>query len=131
VHRVLYHYNGPVWWDIGELTVMLLTVAAILALLCAVIGLFTLRQQRPNTWQFILTIVGLVGTGLPSILVITAVFLSDKYFDGDVTCGICPVIMPLSMIICIFAVLRRKNHVTEQLRREALAKGLIRKAGDL
>ena len=42
----------------GDMDMTRLVIAAIL---CALLGLFTLRAQRPNTWQFVLTIAGLIG----------------------------------------------------------------------
>lgn len=45
--------------------------------------------------------------------------------------GISLIITPIAMVICMLAVMRRKNVVAEQARREAEAAGLIWKAGDL
>ncbi len=128
---VLSEYTGPVLWKMGGATVSILALVAVAAVLCALVGLVTLRKQRPNTWQFVLTLAGLVGTAFPSFLVILAVLLSDNYFPGDITCGISPIIMPIAMVICILAVIRRRNKVLEQLRREMEAKGLVFQAGDM
>ena len=129
--EVLAQYTGPVLWKMGGATVSILALVAVGALLCAVIGLITLRKQRPNRWNFVLTFIGVVGTAFPSFLIILAVFLSKKYFVGTVSCGISPIITPIAMVICMLAVMRRKNAVAEQARREAEAAGLIWKAGDL
>lgn len=129
--NVLVKYKGPVVWDItGNITVVLVLVF-IIAYLCAIIGLVTLRAQHPNTWQFVLTIVGLVGVAFPSLVLIICVAGYGKYFKGFISFGIAPIITIISMIACIFAVIRRKNKVAEELRRELEAKGLIRKAGNL
>lgn len=128
---VLGQYTGPVLWNMGGATVSLLAALAVAAVVCALVGLFTLRAQRPNTWQFILTLVGLVGTAFPSFLVILAVLLSENYFRGYLVCGISPIITPIAMVACIFVVVRRRNKVLEQLRKEMEAKGLVFQAGDL
>lgn len=124
-------YKGPVIWDITGTTIAVLAVIAVAAILCAVIGLVTLRAQRPNTWQFILTLVGLMGVTVPSIVLIICVLGYGKYYSGTIRCGISPVITPVAMIICIAVVIRRKNKVAEELRKETEAKGLIWKAKDL
>lgn len=129
--RVLSQYTGPVLWEMGGATVSILAALAVAAVACALIGLFTLRKQRPNTWQFVLTLVGLVGTAFPSFLILLAVALSENYFRGYLVCGISPIITPIAMAICIFVVVRRRNKVLEQLRREMEAKGLVFQAGDL
>ena len=129
--NVLYYYTGPVFWKMEGPTVSVLAFVAVAAVACALVGLITLRKQRPNTWQFALTFVGLVGTAFPSFLVILAVMLSDHYFPGDISCGIAPIVIPIAMVICILAVIRRRNKVLEQLRREMEAKGLVFQAGDL
>ena len=129
--NVLWYYTGPVFWKMEGPTVSVLAFGAAAAMVCALMGLITLRKQRPNTWQFILTLVGLVGTTFPSFLVILAVMLSDNYFPGNISCGVSPVITPVAMVICILAVIRRRNKVLEQLRREMEAKGLVFQAGDL
>ena len=128
---VLSRYTGPVLWEMGGPTVSLLAALAVAAVFCALVGLFTLRKQRPNTWQFLLTLVGLIGTAFPSFLVLLAVVLSKNYFPGDISCGISPIITPIAMAVCIFVVIRRRNRVLEQLRREMEAKGLVFQAGDL
>lgn len=130
-NRVLSQYTGPVLWVMDGYTVGALAVLAVAAVICTLVGLFTLRKQRPNTWQFVLTLAGLVGTTFPSFLVLLAVALSDNYFRGDISCGVSPIITPIAMTICIFAVVRRRNKVLEQLRQEMEAKGLVFQAGDL
>lgn len=47
---VRQRYNGPVILDVTESTVVIFGLLVIAAILCALLGLFTLRAQRPNTW---------------------------------------------------------------------------------
>lgn len=128
---VLMEYTGKVVWDINGSTVTVLVIIAIVSLLCAVTALVTLRAQYPNRWQFVLAIMGLIGISIPSILVIIAVFLLKNYFRGTIKCGLSPVITPIAMIICIVAVLRRRNKVLKDLQAKMRAKGLIKQAEDL
>ncbi len=129
--NVLSQYTGPVLWEMGGATVSLLAFLAVAAVLCAVVGLLTLRAQRPNTWQFVLTVAGLAGTAFPSFLVLLAVALSGDYFYGTISCGIAPIVTPIAMVVCIRAVIRRRNKVLEELRAELEAEGLVFQAGDL
>jgi len=128
---VLHQYYGPIVWDISNGTAAIMAVLALLAIICAVGGIFTLTAQRPNTWQFVLTIIGLVGVAIPSIVIIVCVLGYGRYFSGNIGFGIAPIISPLAMIPCIITVIGRKNKVAERIRKEAMAKGLIREAGDL
>ena len=130
-HYVLNQYTGPILWNITGAVTAILAVLAVAALLCAGIGLMTLRAQRPNTWQFVLTILGLAGVAIPSIVLIICVIAFGGYFEGTIGFGLAPVITPIAMIVCIAAVIRRRNTVQEQLQRELEAKGMIWKPRDL
>ena len=130
-NQVLWDYKGPVLWDISGPTVTILSIIAVLGIICAVIGLITLRVQRPNTWQFRLTVVGLIATAFPSLLIILGVLVLGRNFGGSLSCGIAPIITPIAMAISVYVVIRRKNTLQEQLQKELEAKGLIKKGGDL
>lgn len=128
---ILVEYKGPVVWNITRGMCSILGIIAVLAIVCAAIGLFTLRVQRPNTRQFILTIVGLIGIAVPSVVIIVVVFMCGKYYSGTLSCGIAPILSPIAMLVSLCAVIRRKNKVAEALRKEMEEKGLIRQAKDL
>ena len=130
---VLEEYTGPVLWKITDFTVSVLAVIAVVSLFLAVAGLITLRAQRPNTKQFVLTIIGLIGVSIPSVTVIICVLSFGHYYSdgGFLSLGIAPIISPIALLISIGAVIRRKNKVEEEMRKEAEEKGLIWKAGDL
>ena len=124
-------YHGPVLIHFTSASAAPLGVLALLALACALIGLITLRAQRPNTWQFVITLVGLVLILVPSVVLLVMVLLYGKYYAGTIGFGIAPIVAPLTLLVCIGAVIRRKNRVAEELRRELEAKGMIWQAGDL
>ena len=128
---VLARYTGPVIWKMGGSTVSVISAVAVISLICAIAGLLTLRAQRPNLWQFRLTLLGLIGTSIPSFLILLAVGLSKDYFTGAVSCGAAPIITPIAMAISIFVVIRRKNKVQEELNKQLKAQGLIYRGGDL
>ncbi len=129
--NVIQAYEGPVIWNLTSGLVATLAFLGALSLICAIVGLVTLRAQRPNTMNFALTIAGLVGILIPSLTAIICVTGFKQYYPGGLSLGIAPVISPLAIIISILAVIRRKNKVAEELRKEVEDKGLIWKAGDL
>lgn len=130
-YYVLEKYQGPVVWKITSEITSSLAIVAVAALVCAIVGLITLRVQRPNTKQFIITFVGLVGISIPSIIIIVIVLMYGQYYAGTLSFGAAPIVSPIALIISMGAVIRRKNKVAEELRKEVEEKGLIWKAGDL
>lgn len=129
--NILMKYNGPVVWDItGQISIILAAIF-LLALILAIVGLFTLRVQRPNTGQFVLTIIGLIGVAIPSLILIICVVGYGHYFEGRLSFGPAPVITIISMIACIFAVIRRKNRVAKELARALEERGMINRPTSL
>ena len=128
---VLSKYTGPVYMILTGRWITVLAVISIVSIIFAVVGLLTLRVQYPTTWQFVLTITGLCGTLLPSLLIIYGVFVSKRYFTGELRCGIYPIITPIAMAVCVAAVLQRRDRVKKQNLERIRREGMIRKAGDI
>ena len=128
---VIDSYYGPLVFKLESGTVSILVVIGVLALLCAIIGLVTLKAQRPNTKNFILTIIGLIGISIPSLIAIICVVKYGQYYMYGLSLGIAPIISPIAILISISAVIRRKNKVAEEMRKEAEQKGLMWQVKDL
>ena len=128
---VIAEYTGPVIWNITSETVVILVSLAALSLVLTIAGLITLRAQRPNTGNFIMTFIGLIGNLIPSVTAIICVTVLQQYYPGGLKLGIAPIISPIAILISILAVIRRKNKVAEEIRKEVEQRGLIWKAGDL
>lgn len=128
---VLNDYNGPVLIRFQGIAVTGLAVVAILAVACAIMGLVLIWSQRPRSWQYRLTFIGLVGVAVPSLLILLGVCLSGRYFNGTLRCGAAPVITPIAMIISIVAVAQRKNRSKEALEAKLIAEGKMMRGGDL
>lgn len=126
--NVLAFYEDTVYWNINNTWVTLLTIVSVASLICSIVGLLSLRQQRPNIKQFWLTIIGLIGTSLPALLVLIAVPMFRSGFPGQLSYGVYPVIAPIATLISVLAVYRKKNKVQEELRKELEDKGKIWKA---
>ena len=129
--EVIEAYTGPVLWNITSETVIILAFLAAASLVITIVGLITLRVQRPNIGNFILTFIGLIGNLIPSLTAIICVVGFQKYYPGQLGIGIAPIISPIAILISMLAVMRRKNKVAEEIRKEVEREGLIWKAGDL
>lgn len=122
---VLIWYEGTVYWEIDTFWVSVFSIISILSLVLAIAGLVTLRQQRPNTWQFSMTIAALIGTALPALLILAAVLIFGENFPGILRCGIYPIISPIATLISVLAVHRKRNIVLEERRKELESKGKL------
>ena len=129
--QILADYTGSFVVDFQESLVTFLAVVAILAIVAAFLGVITMSVQRPNYWQFVLAIVGLVGTLIPSLLIYLAVILSANYFPGTFTLGVYPIITPVAMGVCIFMVTRKHKRTQAQIEAEKRAAQYWSVGGDL
>ena len=87
--------------------------------------------QRPNTWQFVLALVGIIGTAIPAIIVIIAAPVSQQFLPGTFQFGVYPIITPIAMVLCMITVTQKHKRTQAELRAAEKAKGLIRPGGDL
>lgn len=131
VKEVLTFYNGEVLWRIDSQDVIVLAIIALVSLAASMVGICTMRSQYHRKWQFIMTVAGLAGTTLPSLLVFYAVNQSQKGFPGIIQCGIAPFVMPAAALVSIVAVVYRRSNVQRELKQRAAAENLIWTAGDI
>ena len=128
---ILASYNGPYEMYIDKVWLTILSVLAVLAIIFAFIGVITMSLQRPNTWQFVMALVGIVGTAIPAIIVIIAAPVSQQYLPGTFQFGAYPIITPIAMIMCMITVTRKHKRTQAEIQAAEKAKGLIRPGGDL
>ena len=128
---IMATYSGSWSVYVDEVWLTILSILAVLAIIAAFVGVITMSRQRPNTWQFVLALVGIIGTAIPSLLIFLAVILSKNYFPGRFSFGIYPIITPIAMILCLIAVTQKRKKTQAEIQAEEKAKGLIRRAGDL
>lgn len=131
VREVLVWYRGTVSWYIDTPQVAAMAALAFAALVISFIGIITMRSQYQRTWQYVLTLVGLVGTTFPSLMVFYAVGQSRKGFTGVIQCGIAPYLMPIAAVVSIVAVVYRRTTVQKEILQRARSQNLIWAAGDL
>lgn len=128
---VLSQYTGAFAVKVDSSVAVILACLAVLAIVAAFVGVITMSVQRPNKWQFVLAMIGLVGTAIPSILVFAAVLLSVRYFPGTFSCGVYPVITPISMVVCMYMVTHRHRHTQAELEAEKRAAQHWHAPGDI
>ena len=128
---ILASYNGPYEMYIDKIWLTILAVLAVLAIIAAFIGVITMSLQRPNTWQFVLALVGIIGTAIPAIIVIIAAPVSQQFLPGTFQFGVYPIITPIAMVMCMITVTKKHKRTQAELRAAEKAKGLIRPGGDL
>ena len=116
---------------VDSIVAVILATTAVLAIVAAFVGVVTMSLQRPNTWQFVLALIGIIGTAIPSMLVFLAVILSKNYFPGSFSFGVYPVITPIAMALCMITVTKKHKKTQEEIRAAEKAKGLILPGGDL
>lgn len=129
--KVLSQYTGSFRMNVDSTVAVFLACLAGLAIVAAFVGVITMSVQRPNKWQFVLAMIGLVGTVIPSILVFAAVLLSVRYFPGTFSCGAYPIITPLSMGVCIYMVTYKHRRSQAELEAEKRAAQHWHAPGDI
>lgn len=129
--NILASYTGPFELNIDQVWLTVLAVLAVLAIVAAFVGVITMSLQRPNTWQFVMALTGIIGTAIPALLIIVAALISQRYFPGTFTFGVYPIITPIAMVMCMITVTRKHRRTQAELRAMEQAKGLIRPGGDL
>lgn len=129
--EVLDNYTGEFYIEIGNWALILLCAMAILAILAALVGVIIMSKQKSLRWPYIMTILGVVGTAIPSIAVFTVVIMSISFFEGTVACGFYPIVTPIAMTICLITVISERRTYKRKLEAAKLAGDLIRPAGNL
>lgn len=128
---ILDTYTGPFEVYIDKVWLTILALLAALAIVLAFVGVITMSLQRPNTWQFVMTLVGLIGTAIPAIIVVIAAPISQWHLPGTFIFGAYPIITPIAMILCMITVTRKHKKTQAEIQAAERAKGLIRSGGDL
>lgn len=128
---VMCEYYGSIVWNIDIIFVRVLAIVAVIAVLCAVIGLKILSEQRNNIWPFVLTLVGLIGTMIPSLLLFICIVILKNSYIGTISCGVYPIVSPMAMIISIYAATQAHRKNIEYQKKLKAANGLIRRGGNL
>lgn len=128
---VFAEYKGEAYMTYENWQPFFLIALGTIAIACAFIGLVHLSKQTDNKLSFVLTILGLIGTMAPSLIIfICIIALKDNYL-GTISCGIYPIVSPIAMIVCIAAAAKMRRRNVEYRKKLKEAEGLIFRGGDL
>lgn len=124
-------YVGKIYWVIRMPTIRIFIFIGITAVICAFIGLSLISKQKENKASFILTLLGLLGTMAPALLIFSCIVVLKDNYLGNISFGLYPIVSPIAMLVCIAAAteMHRKNNEYKKKLKEA--NGLIFRAGDL
>lgn len=128
--EVLSQYNGSFRVDIGPWVLVALCVLAVAAIAAALVGILIMSKQRPIRWPFVMAVLGVIGTAIPSLAVFCAVVMSASYFPGVISPGVYPIVTLFATALCLCLIAKERKRIKEAT---AAQKGnaFIYKAGDL
>ncbi|SDZ95503.1 hypothetical protein SAMN05216349_10317 [Oribacterium sp. KHPX15] len=101
------------------------------AIICSFIGLMKLSKQTDNRASYALTILGLIGTMAPSVVLFIEIFMLKSKYLGEISCGIYPIVSPIAMIVCIAAAVKMRRRNNQFRKKFKEAEGLIYRGGNL
>ena len=129
--KVLSQYTGSFALAIEKQDIPFFAAIALFSIVAAFAGVITMSAQRPNFWQFVMAMTGLIGTLIPSVLLFIVVISSINYFPGNFKFGAYPIITPFAMGICMYMVTRKHKLTQEEIQAEKIAAQYLYTMGDL
>lgn len=108
--------------------VTLLGVGAIVA---SFVGIRSMAKQYESAWPYRLTIIGLVGTAVPAIVILIIYAVSSRYFNQTIQLGAYVFVTPIAMLSAIITVASRHMLTAEEKTAQIYAMEYLKPAGDL
>lgn len=124
-------YTGYVYMYVDISIIHIFVALGVVAIVCAVVGIYLISNQRENRISFVLTFIGLLGTVAPSVLILSCVILLKENYLGTITCGIYPIVSPIAMAICMYLAGKMHRVNIEYKKKLKAAEGLIFRGEDL
>ena len=90
-----------------------------------------MTKQYESEKPFRLAISGLIGTAIPSIVLLVLYLYSKNQYAGTMHLGAYIIITPIAMVLACMTVTSRHRLTQEEAKLEQEAKQYIRPAGDL
>ena len=132
---VFYEYTGDFLRGMTEsetgFWIILLCLVGIIAIALAFVGIRMMSKQYESVAPFRMTICGLIGTAIPSIVLLILFIVSQNQYAGTMYLGPYVFITPITMVIACLAVTNKYRLNQEEAKAQAEAKAYIRPAGDL
>jgi len=128
---VFKEYMGKAYVQYEPWQLFVLIALGAIAIVCAFVGLMRLSKQTDNQPSFVLTIIGLIATMAPSVIIFICIVALKENYLGTIACGIYPIVSPIAMIACIAAATKMRRRNIEYRKKLKEAEGLIFRGGDL
>lgn len=122
--------HGVSYSAVGAWVVILGLVGAG-AIVLAFIGITSMTKQVESETPFRLAICGLVGTAIPSLVLLILYLYSKNQYTGTMRLGAYIVVTPIAMVLACLAVTSRHRLTKEERQLQKEAAMFIRPAGDL
>lgn len=111
--------------------VVLLCIVGVGAIILAFVGIKSMTKQYESEKPFRLALAGLIGTAVPSIVLLILYLYSKNQYAGTMHLGAYIIITPIAMVLACLTVTSRHRLTQEEARLQQEAKAYIRPAGDL
>lgn len=111
--------------------VVIICLLGITAIILAFVGINSMTKQYESAKPFRLAICGLVGTAIPSIVLLTLYMFSKNQYAGTMHLGAYIFVTPVAMVIACLTVTAKYRLSQEEANARDEAKKYIRPAGDL
>ena len=111
--------------------IVLLSIVGVAAIVLAFIGIRSLNKQYESSSPFRLAICGLIGTAIPSIVLLMLYIFSKNQYAGTMHLGAYIIVTPIAMVIACLTVTSKYRLNQEEAKAQQEAKAYIRPAGDL
>lgn len=128
---VFNEYKGKVFVEYEPWQLFALIALGAAAIVCSFVGLKKLSKQTDNQTSFVLTIIGLIGTIAPSVIIFICIVALKADYLGTISCGIYPIVSPIAMIVCLYATTQMRKRNIEYRKKLKEAEGLIFRGDDL
>lgn len=135
ISTVFDEYRGDFLQEMsnGDISfwVVILCLVGITAIVLAFVGINSMTKQYESAKPFRLAIWGLVGTAIPSIVLLTLYMFSKNQYAGTMHLGAYIFVTPVAMVIACLTVTAKYRLSQEEAAAQDEAKKYIRPAGDL
>ena len=111
--------------------VILLCAVGVGAIILAFVGIKSMTKQYESEKPFRLAISGLIGTAIPSIVLLVLYLYSKNQYAGTMHLGAYIIITPIAMVLACLTVTSRHRLTQEEAKLQQEAKAYICPAGDL
>lgn len=133
--KVFSEYNGEFLSGMSDSAVsfwvFVLCLIGVGAIVLAFVGIKSMEKQYESSKPFKLAICGLIGTALPSLVLLILYLFSKSQYSGTMHLGAYIIVTPIAMVIACMTVTSKYRLNKEEARIQAEARAYIRPAGDL